>query len=80
MFINLSLPVQIMGLRFSTYLACCFAVIFIVLELLQYWDAEHDYRCLRAIPTFLKFFAYVGGLLVISLLGLSRKQFIYFYY
>jgi len=80
MFINLSLPVQIMGLRFSTYLACCFAVIFIVLELLQYWDAEHDYRCLRAIPTFLKFFAYVGGLLVISLLGLSSKQFIYFYY
>jgi alginate O-acetyltransferase complex protein AlgI len=80
MFINLSLPVQMLGLKFSTYLVCGFSVIFILVELLHYWDAEHDFRCLRAIPAYLKFFAYVGGFLIISLLGLSSKQFIYFHF
>jgi D-alanyl-lipoteichoic acid acyltransferase DltB (MBOAT superfamily) len=80
MFINLSWPVQMMGLRFSTYLVFGFAVIFIALELLHYWDAENDYRCLRSIPASLKFLVYVCGLLVISLLGLGNKQFIYFYF
>ncbi len=80
MFINLSLPIQMAGLPFSTYLACGFAVAFIAAELLHYWDAKQDYRFLRAIPTPVKLLTYVGGLLVISLFGLSSRQFIYFYF
>jgi len=80
MFISLSLPVQMMGLTFSTYLTFGFAVIFIFLELFHYWDSKHDYRRLRAIPNSIKFLAYVGGLLIISLFGLSSKKFIYFYF
>lgn len=76
MFVKLSLPVQMSGLPFSTYLACGLAIAFIILELLHYWEAEHDYRFLRSIPGSVKSLVYVSVLLAISLLGLSSKQFI----
>jgi len=80
MFINLSLPLHTLGSTFSTYLTFGFASIYIILELLHYWDAKHSYQCWRAIPSYVKLFLYVGGLLVITLFGISSKQFIYFYF
>jgi D-alanyl-lipoteichoic acid acyltransferase DltB (MBOAT superfamily) len=80
MFINLSLPIRMMASQFSTAIAWGFALVFICLELLSYWDAQAAYRYSRSIPAIIKYPAYLAVLLSISLLGLSSNQFIYFHF
>ena len=80
MFINFSLPVRMMTSQFSTALTVCFALFFIILELLLYWDAKTDFRMSKAIPVAVKYPVYTIGLLTISLFGLSSNEFIYFHF
>lgn len=80
MFKNLSMPIQMLNLKFSTYLAFGFALFFIILELLHYKDAKQNYRFLCSNKMPVKYLAYTVGLLFISLFGLNSKQFIYFYF
>jgi alginate O-acetyltransferase complex protein AlgI len=80
MFVNLSLPVQMMSSQFSTALAAAFAVFFIISELFLYKINQTDYRLVDILPSFLKYPAYAGGLLLIALFGVSSNAFIYFHF
>lgn len=80
MFVNISLPIRMLSSQFSTALTCGFAVLFIVLELLLYWDTNNDFRVSKAMPGFVKYPVYAVGLLVISLFGLNSNEFIYFHF
>jgi D-alanyl-lipoteichoic acid acyltransferase DltB (MBOAT superfamily) len=80
MFMNLSLPVQMMSSQFSTALATAFAVFFVISEFILYKINHTGCRYIDAIPSFLKYPAYAGGLLLIALFGLSSNAFIYFHY
>ncbi len=80
MFVNFSLPIRMMASQFSTALTCGFALLFIALELLLYWNANNNFKISDAIPDLVKYPAYAAGLLLISLFGLSSNEFIYFHF
>ena len=80
MFINFSLPVRMMSSQFSTMLTGIFALVFIALELLLYWNSKNNYRISNSIPSYIKLPAYVVGLLLISLFGVNSNEFIYFHF
>ena len=80
MFINFSLPIRTMSSQFSTVLTVSFAILFIVLELLLYWNAKTNFRISNGVPDLVKLPAYAAGLLLIALFGISNNEFIYFHF
>lgn len=80
MFSRLSVPVQMMASQFSTALAFGWAIFFMVTEMLSYWDVKNDFYLSKTMPTIIKLPLYAIGLLVISLLGVSSNEFIYFHF
>ncbi len=79
-FMHLELPIRMMSSQFSTYLACCFAVFFILSEIVLYWSSRTEHRFLLSLPAVVRYPTYAIGLLVISLFGLSSNEFIYFHF
>ena len=80
MFMNFSLPVQMMSSQFSTELAFAFAVFFILSELILYTLRQGGYRPADLPLSLLKYPAYACGLLLIALFGISSNEFIYFHF
>lgn len=78
MFIDLELPVRMLSSQFSTFLAFAAAGVFAGLEWLTYAGARKRVNLVQAIPPFLRYPGYALGLLAITLLGVSSRQFIYF--
>lgn len=79
-FLHPTLPLRMLSSQFSTYLACGFALFFILSEIVLYWSSKSDHRVLLAMPSMVKYPMYAAGLLAISLFGLSSNEFIYFHF
>lgn len=80
LFVNMSLPARMMSSQFTTFLAFGFAILFITLEIIVYWQSKNNFTFFKIIPAFIKFPIYAIALLTISLFGVSSSEFIYFHF
>lgn len=80
MFSRLDLPLRMLSFTFTSYIVAFVFILFICLELFRYIDRTEARQFFIQLPFLVRCPVYLGALLMISLLGLSTNEFIYFHF
>lgn len=79
-FVQFNLPLRSLSSIFATFLVACIFILFVLLEIFLFIDHSKKRKFFKKLPFALKCPIYVVGLVLISLLGVSTNEFIYFHF
>jgi D-alanyl-lipoteichoic acid acyltransferase DltB (MBOAT superfamily) len=75
---NLSMPVRMLSSQFSTVLAFFFAIVFVGIEIIDYYAERKGIDLVKSMPLVIRYPVYAAGMLIIVLFSVSSNEFIYF--
>lgn len=79
-FVQFDLPLRTLPSIFATFLVACIFIAFVLLEIFLFIDHSKNGQFFKKLPFVLKCPIYIVGLVLISLLGVSTNEFIYFHF